>query len=134
MITSPQPCISLNDVSVQLGHAPWHDQRHVSFTTDPQAATVRVQIVDSPELADFAIVDDVSTPDAASCGAGTTPRYVDVAPHLAASEPVIYLTTEPGADYRIFVQSHSATVQDAAALVVGAAIAPASPQRLAAAL
>ncbi len=134
IVASPRPCIPLDGVSVWLGTTPWQDQRHVSFTTDPKTATVRVQIVDSPELADFAIVDDINTPDAASCGADTAPRYVSVAPHVSASEPVIYLTTEPGADYRIFVQSNNATAQDAAALIVGAALTPATRQRLAAAL
>jgi len=134
IVASPRPCIPLDGVSVWLGTTPWQNQHHVCFTTDPNQATVRVQIVDSPELADFAIVDDVATPDAASCGEGTTPRYVSVAPHASAAEPVIYLTTEPGADYRVFVQSKSATVQDAAALIVGAALTPPAPARLAAAL
>jgi hypothetical protein len=134
IVASPRPCIPLDDVSVWLGTTPWQDQHHVSFTTDSKIATVRVQIVDSPELADFAIVDDIGMPDAASCGEGTTPRYVSVAPHVSATEPVIYLSTEPGADYRVFVQSKSATAQDAAALIVGAALAPAAPPRLAAAL
>ena len=38
----------------------------------------------------------------------------------AASEPVIYLSTEGAADYRIFVQSKSFSARDAAALIVGA--------------
>lgn len=134
IVASPRPCIPLDGVSVWLGTTPWQDQRHVSFTSDPKTATVRVQIVDSPELADFAIVDDVATPEAASCGEGTTPRFVSVVPHASAAEPVIYLSAEPDADYRVFVQSRTATAQDAAALIVGAALAPPSPPRLAAAL
>ncbi|MBB5051971.1 hypothetical protein HNQ36_001945 [Afipia massiliensis] len=46
--------------------------------------------------------------------------FVSIAAHASASEPVIYLSQNPGADYRIFVQSHTFSTRDAAALVVGA--------------
>lgn len=128
---APQPCIALANMSVRLGYAPWQNQQHVSFTSDPSAASVRVQIVEHPELADFTLVDDEGTPEAASCPISDTTRYVGIAPH-APSEPIIYLSHEPGADYRIFVRSKTFTAQAAAALLVGAA--PAHNSQLAASL
>lgn len=130
LVPAAQPCIQLSNVSVRIARAAWQSQQHVSFTTDPKAATVRVQIVDSPELADFAVVDDAGSQDVADAaeGAGCTAagpaRYIGISATAAQSEPVIYLSTEPGADYRVYVNSQTFTAQDAAALIVGASPAP----------
>ena len=115
-----QPCISLSGTILQIATAPWQQQSHVSFTDDRAAATVRVQIVERPELADFSVIDDIDTADAQSCSAGDAIKFVSVAPHASAEEPVIYLSQDGGADYRIFVQSRAFSIQDAAALIVGA--------------
>ena len=115
-----QPCISLSGTTLQIATAPWQRQFHVSFTDDRSAATVRVQIVDRAELADFTVIDDIDTADAQSCSAGDAIKFVSVAPHASSEEPVIYLSADGGADYRIFVQSRAFSVQDAAALIVGA--------------
>ncbi len=115
-----RPCIPLGSASLQIATAPWQHQFHVSFTEDRAASTVRVQIVDRPELADFTVIDDIDTADAESCSAAGGIKYVSVAPHASAEEPVIYLSPEGGADFRIFVRSRVFSIQDAAALVVGA--------------
>ena len=130
-----QPCIQLDHLSVRIARAPWQSQQHVSFTTDPKAATVRVQIVDGPDMADFTVVDDVEVDEAAadgSCSGDGNVRYIGISAIPIGSEPVIYLSTEPGADYRVYVNSKTFTAQDAAALIVGAA--PAQAPHLAAAL
>jgi hypothetical protein len=131
-----QPCIQLSHQSVRIARGAWQSQQHVSFTTDPGKATVRVQIVDDPALADFAVVDgaepaELDTADGAGCTAGDNVRYIGISALSARSEPVIYLSAEPG-DYRIYVSSTTFTAQDAAALIVGAHPAPSS--QLAAAL
>jgi hypothetical protein len=59
---SPHPCIDVGNESVEIASIPWHADLHVSFTDDPAAATVRVQILDSAEAADFAVVDDIDNP------------------------------------------------------------------------
>lgn len=131
-----QPCIQLSNQSVRIARGAWQSQQHVSFTTDPQAATVRVQIVDDPALADFAVVDDadpveIDAADGAGCTASDNVRYIGISTLSTRTEPVIYLSTEPG-DYRVYVRSTTFTAQDAAALIVGAHPAPTGP--LAAAL
>lgn len=129
LTSGPRPCIAFGQTSLQIA-ASWRAQSFVSFTDDPAAATVRVQIVDNPAMADFAVVDDADTPDSTSCETTEATRLIGVTATASASTPVIYLSRDNGADYRIYVESKTFTVQDAAALVVSAHQAPA---RLAAA-
>jgi hypothetical protein len=120
IVPSAKPCIALGRASMQIATAPWQNPLHVSFTDDPSIATVRVQIVDSPEMADFTVIDDTRTADAdESCAITSETSFVSIADRVAAFEPVIYLSQNAGADYRIFVQSRTFSVRDAAALVVG---------------
>lgn len=123
--SASQPCIALGRSSVQLATAPWQSPQHVSFTDDADRATVRVQLVDRPELADFTVADDVdasgdAAPTRKGCPITAATRYVTIAAHDKASEPVIYLSEQPG-DYRLYVNSATVSVRDAAALLIGAA-------------
>jgi hypothetical protein len=121
LVPGAGPCIALGRASMQIATAPWQNPLHVSFTDDPETATVRVQIVDSADLADFVVIDDMRTADAdESCAVNPETTFVSIADHASASEPVIYLSQNAHADYRIFVQSRTFSVRDAAALVVGA--------------
>ena len=120
LLPGPRPCIEAGGMSVQIATAPWHADLHVSFTDDPTAATVRVQIVESPEMADFVVVDDADSAEAGACEAGEAARFVAVAAYPSASQPIIYLSPDGEADYRIFVRSRTFSARDAAALIVGA--------------
>ena len=120
VLPGPRPCIAIGEASVQIASVPWRAQNHISFTDDPAAATVRVQISDSAEAADFAVVDDMDSPEAGACSANAAPRLVAISATSTASEPVIYLSQDGPADYRIFVRSKAFSVRDAAALIVGA--------------
>ncbi|MCR6733628.1 MAG: hypothetical protein NVV83_05850 [Afipia sp.] len=121
LVPEARPCIALGRASMQIATAPWQNPLHVSFTDDPETATVRVQIVDRAELADFAVIDDMRTADTDdSCSVNPETSFVSISDHVSGSEPVIYLSQSAGADYRIFVQSRTFSVRDAAALVVGA--------------
>ena len=92
---------------------------------------MRVQITDNAEAADFAVIDDVDSAEAGACESQSrATRFVAISASPSASEPVIYLSQDGPADYRIFVSSKSFSARDAAALIVGARGAP---QRLAAA-
>jgi hypothetical protein len=120
LLPGPRPCIETGGTSVQIATAPWHADLHIGFTDDPTAATVRVQIVENAETADFAVVDDVDSADATACEANPAMRLVAVAAYPSASQPIIYLSRDGGADYRIFVRSKTFSARDAAALIVGA--------------
>jgi hypothetical protein len=117
LLPGPRPCIEAGGSSLQIAAAPWHADLHVAFTDDPRAATVRVQIVENVENADFVVVDDDSA-EANSCAAA--PRFVAISAYPSPSQPIIYLSPDGGADYRIFVRSKSFSQREAAALIVGA--------------
>jgi hypothetical protein len=129
-VTSPRPCIEISGASLQIAALSWQAERHVSFTNDARRATVRVEITDAAEAADFSVIDDVDTTEAGACQSDAPPQLVAISTSPSGDEPVIYLSRHGPADYRIFVHSKSFSARDAAALIVGAR---GSPHRLKAA-
>lgn len=119
-LPADQPCISIGATSVQLATAPWQAQSRVAFTDDPSRATVRVQIVDTPDSADLVIADDADSVADGSCGATAATLMIGISPEASAAGPVVYLSRDADADYRIYVRSKTVTARDAAALIVGA--------------
>jgi uncharacterized membrane protein len=122
LLPGPHPCIAIANTSVEIAGLPWQADLHVAFTDDPAAATVRVQIAESAEAADFALVDDTDTAEASACEANPATHAVSISGTAASGVPIIYLSQEGPADYRIFVRSRTFSPRDAAALVVGAGI------------
>jgi len=118
--STSHPCIAFGETSVQLASVPWGADLHVGFTDDPGRATVRVQVTDDADAADFALVDDSSTSEIGACQGHTTTRSVAISGWATADGPVIYLSQEGPADYRIYVHSKTFSPRDAAALIVGA--------------
>jgi hypothetical protein len=114
------PCIEAGGATMQIASIPWLAQLHVSFTDDPAAATVRVQISESAEAADFAVIDDIDDAEPGACEANGVPQLVAISANPVATDPVIYLSQDGPADYRIFVHSESFSAREAAALIVGA--------------
>ena len=123
LLPGPHPCIAIASTSVEIAELPWQADLHVAFTDDPKAATVRVQISESAAAADFALVDDADTLEPGACEANPATHAVSISDTAASGMPVIYLSREGPADYRIFVRSKTFSQRDAAALVVGADIA-----------
>src|SRR3954463_16563747 len=76
LVPGPRPCIEAGGSSLQIAEAPWHADLPVAFTEYPQTATVRVQIVESSEAADFVMVDDENTAEANACGGAA--RFVAI--------------------------------------------------------
>jgi hypothetical protein len=120
LMPGPRPCIAVGDQSVQITSMPWHADLHIAFTDDPANATVRVQVVNSAEGADFAVVDDVDSTEDNACEVNTATQFIAISASPSGTAPVIYLSPNGPADYRIFVKSKTFTARDAAALIVGA--------------
>src|ERR1700736_5072430 len=117
LLPGPPPCIAVGETSLQIASVPWRADLHVSFTDDPAFATVRVQISDSAEAADFAVVDDVDTAEDGACEANAATKLVAIsASPPSDNAPVIYLSHDGPADYRIFVRSKTFSAREAAAL------------------
>ena len=131
ILPGARPCVAVGAGSVQITSMPWQAQAHVSFTRDPALATVRVQLTDDAATADFAVLDDLDSAESGGCEVNAATRFVAISASHHASGPVIYLSPDGPADYRVFVSSKRFTARDAAALIVGASGAP---RRLAAAL
>ncbi len=120
LLPTARPCIAIADTLVEITSVPWHADLHVAFTDDPALATVRVQLSDGAEAADFAVIGDADSAEGGACEANPATRLVSISAHPAPDAPVIYLSPDGPADYRIFVRSKTFTARDAAALVVGA--------------
>jgi hypothetical protein len=120
LLPGPKPCIEVAGTSVQIALLSWQAQLHVGFTGDPRLATVRVQIADSATDADFTVIDDIDDAEGGACQTNAPPQLVAISQNPSGSEPVIYLSQEGPADYRIFVRSRTFSIRDAAALIVGA--------------
>ncbi|HEX4303182.1 MAG TPA: hypothetical protein VHZ78_10340 [Rhizomicrobium sp.] len=120
LMPGPRPCIAIGDRSVQIASMPWHADLHIAFTDDPANATVRVQVADSPEGADFAVVDDVDSAEDNACAINPATQFIAISNEPSGTAQVIYLSANGPADYRVFVKSKSFTAREAAALIVGA--------------
>ena len=120
VLPGPRPCIEVAGASVEIAALSWQAQLHVGFTRDPRLATVRVQITDNADAADFTVIDDIDDAEAGACQSNVPPQLVAISQNPAGSGPIIYLSQDGPADYRIFVRSRTFSVRDAAALVVGA--------------
>ena len=120
LLPGPHPCIAIASTSVEIADLPWHADLHVAFTDDPAKATVRVQVTENAEAADFALVDGTDAPEAGACEANPATHAIAISDKAASGTPVIYLSHDGPADYRIFVRSRTFCQRDAAALVVGA--------------
>jgi hypothetical protein len=122
LLPGPHPCIAIASASVEIADLPWRADLHVAFTDDPAEATVRVQVTESAEAADFALVDDAAA-ETGACEANPATHAVAISDTAASGAPVIYLSHDGPADYRIFVRSRAFSQREAAALVVSADIA-----------
>lgn len=120
LLPGPHPCIATASTSVEIADLPWRADLHVAFTDDPAEATVRVQITENAEAADFALVDDFDAAEASACKVNPATHAVEISDTASRGAPIIYLSHDGPADYRIFVRSRTFSQREAAALVVGA--------------
>src|ERR1700727_349294 len=108
LLPGPHPCIAIASASVEIADLPWRADLHVAFTDDPAEAT------------EFALVDDSDAAETGACEANPATHAVAISDTAASGAPIIYLSHDGPADYRIFVRSRTFSQREAAALVVGA--------------
>jgi hypothetical protein len=120
LLPGPHPCIAVANSSVQIADLPWRADLHVAFTDDPAEATVRVQVTENADAADFALVDDFGAAEVDACEANPATLAVAISDAALSGAPIIFLSHDGPADYRIFVRSRTFSQREAAALVVGA--------------
>ena len=114
------PCIAIGETSVELTSLFWTAGVQIAFTDDPAQATVRVQITDDADAADFAVVDDGASDEPGACQDNPNTHLVAISGQGGGDRPTVYLTNEGPADFRIYVRSKTFSQKEAAALIVGA--------------
>ena len=97
LLPGPRPCIEISGAPVQIAALSWQAQLHVSFTGDPALATVRVQISDSAEAADFTVIDDIDSAEAGACESNAPPQLVAIsrAPQRPIPSSIFQRTARP---------------------------------------
>ncbi|MGE3149820.1 MAG: hypothetical protein AB7K04_12215 [Pseudorhodoplanes sp.] len=112
------PCFTAGDWTYQLSpQAPMPDYR-VQVTSDATPADLSMQLVDSPELADFVLADDVDASENNICRSATGLKVVRAGG--AETQPDITVALSRAAttpDYRVYVNSTRFSHEDVAALV-----------------
>ena len=85
---------------------------------DAARPDLRLQLVESAEMADFVLVDDFSGKEQAPCRSSTPIRTVTLDAEAAKPDVTVNLSADTSAsDYKIYVHSVRFSQQDAAALL-----------------
>ncbi len=109
-------CIAASAETVEIGSGLFHADLHVDSTDDPALATVHVALAERPETADLVIIDDGPAADDKRCSVTAATQLRTGARGRAEPAPVIYLSADGPADYRLYLRSRRFTPREAAAL------------------
>lgn len=116
-ISAPQACLPVGNAMYRLAAPGAQPDYTVRIDPAAAAADVRVHLADTPDEADFVLVDDG---EAAHGCRGPAIRSVRI-DNTAAPDLVVGLTLDAGtADTRIYVRSHAFEPNAAAALLATA--------------
>lgn len=121
---APQACLAIRNTTYRLARG----SADVTVRIDPSAAPagLRIKLAETPEEADFILVDDGAPP---ACRATSNVKDVNIASAAGVSDFVVaFATGSAPADYRIYVRSRWIAPETAAALF---AAAHRPPQRVA---
>ena len=120
LLSGPQPCIAVGDASVQIAALPWQAELHVSFTERSQARDRAGADFRQRRSRRLHRHRRRRRYRSRRLPEPSPPQLVAISASPSASDPVIYLSADGPADYRIFVHSKTFSARDAAALIVGA--------------
>jgi len=115
----PQACLTIGNTTYRLAGG----AADVTVRVDPAvtAPGLRIALADTPEDADFVLVDDGAAPN---CRAATTVKQVNIAADTPADLVVGLVSAGGPADYRIYVRSRWIEPATAAALFAAARMPP----------
>jgi hypothetical protein len=115
-----QACLAIGNTTYRLART----GVDVTVRIDPSAVapTLRIIMAETPDEADFILVDDGAAP---ACGAAANVKEVSIVPTTSASDLVVgFATSSTPADYRIYVRSRWIAPEMAAALFAAAHMPP----------
>jgi len=113
--TAPPACLTIGGTTYRLGGG----GADVAVRIDPSAAApgLRINLAETPEEADFVLVDDGAAPN---CRTAANVKDVSIAAGTPADLTVRLADGTAPADYRIYVRSRWITPETAAALFAAA--------------
>ena len=117
--TTPQACLTIGYTTYRLAGG----GADVAVRIDPVAAApgLRITLAETPEEADFVLVDDGAAPN---CRTAANVKEVSIAAGTTADLTVRLEYGAAPADYRIYVRSRWITPETAAALFAAAHLPP----------
>jgi hypothetical protein len=116
---TPNLCIASGTATYRLAPTASSPDFRVRIERDAARPDLRIQLVDSPDLADFVIADDfTATSESTACQSPTPAKTVKVDAEAQKPDVVVTLAADvPDPDYRVYVRSVRHSSQDAAALL-----------------
>lgn len=116
---TPNLCVASGTATYRLAPTASSPNFRVRIERAAPHPDLRMQLVDSPELADFVIADDFSaTSESTACQTATPAKTVKVDAEAQKPDVVVDLAADiANPDYRVYVHSVRHSSQDAAALL-----------------
>jgi hypothetical protein len=119
-VRAPAACLPVGNAMYRLAAPGTSAEYTVRIDPGARAPDVRIHLAESPDEADYVLVDDGETP----YGCDGTIRSVRIDAAASAPDLVVGLGADPaGADYRIYVRSQAFAPETAAALLATAHLA-----------
>jgi hypothetical protein len=116
--TKDSLCFASGATTYQIAHNTRAPDFRIKIADASPRPDLRMQLVDSAELADFALVDDFSGREPRPCRSSTPIRTVALDADTTAPDVTVNLSAAATAsDYKIYVHSVRFSQQDAAALL-----------------
>lgn len=118
--SAAEACLAIGNTTYRLARG----AADVTVRIEPSAVApnVRIQLAETPDEADFILVDDGAPP---ACGAAANVKNVSIAPGITAVDLVVgFASGSAPADYRIYVRSRWIALETVAALFAAAHMPP----------
>jgi hypothetical protein len=115
---SQGPCFTAGTSTFQMSSTAFSPDYRVKIDGHVARPDLRMHLVDTPETADFVLVDDFSSVEGNACKAWTAVKTIKVDSEASSPDLTISLSNQaPGTDdFKLYVHSARFSHQDAAAL------------------
>jgi hypothetical protein len=124
---SAEKCFASDSVIYRFTSAADRADTTVRIAGNLSTADVTMQVIDSPEVADFILIDDKESADACRRNARAPTRTINLNAATSRPDLTVSLSAEPmRVEYKIYVRSATFSIEEAAALF---AVMISSPRR-----
>jgi hypothetical protein len=114
---SAEKCFASDSAIYRFTSATDRADTTVRIAGNMSTPDVTMQVTESPELADFILIDDKENADACRRNSRAPARTINLDPAAARPDLTVRLSAEPQpAEYKIYVRSATFSIEEAAAL------------------